>query len=293
MTHRLFSIVIPAYNRKDFLVDTIKSVLQQDYTHLEVIVVDDGSTDGTYEHLQSLYKDESKVAVYSKENGERGAARNFGFKKASGEFVVFLDSDDSLMSNHLSVLNEAINRQPDYNFYATKFNFIRNGNTSDHQILATLKEGTYDYQLFLTGNHLACNFCVRRNNPHLKLFEEDRGYAIMEDWMFLMENLFSDQLYLIDEITLSMNDHDDRSMRSGHETIIQRRLKATDWLGNRLAMNHEDLNALKVNSYHFAAIHYNIDKKYNRSNEMLKKAIALGGTRLVYLKLRIKNLFRI
>jgi len=87
----LFSVIIPVYNRRESVIRTIESVLSQKFTDYELIVVDDGSTDGTFEYLNSLFKN---IRLFRKENAGPGAARNYGSARALGEYVAFLDSDD-------------------------------------------------------------------------------------------------------------------------------------------------------------------------------------------------------
>jgi glycosyltransferase involved in cell wall biosynthesis len=87
----LFSVVIPAYNRLEFLPRTLESVFAQTFTDFEVIVADDGSTDGTREYLQA---NQPRVKTVTGKNGGPGAARNLGLAAAQGEYVVFIDSDD-------------------------------------------------------------------------------------------------------------------------------------------------------------------------------------------------------
>ena len=86
-----FSVVIPTYNRVHFLARTMESVWQQRFTDYEVVVVDDGSQDGTQAYLQGLG---NKVRVIRQTNCGPGAARNVGAREAQGDYVAFLDSDD-------------------------------------------------------------------------------------------------------------------------------------------------------------------------------------------------------
>jgi glycosyltransferase involved in cell wall biosynthesis len=95
-----FSIIMPAYNRQDFLVKTIQSVLAQQFDQFELLIVDDGSTDRTADIIQSFQ--DRRIVYFKKENGERAAARNAGIEKAKGQYLTFLDSDDLLKENHLS-----------------------------------------------------------------------------------------------------------------------------------------------------------------------------------------------
>jgi len=87
----LFSIIIPTYNRLELLRQTLASVWAQTFTDYEIIVVDDGSTDGTLEYLKSLNQ---RVQVLQQANRGPGSARNLGVKTARGIYIAFLDSDD-------------------------------------------------------------------------------------------------------------------------------------------------------------------------------------------------------
>ena len=98
----LISIVIPTYNRGSLLLKAVTSILAQTYTHWELIVVDDGSTDDTAETLHSL-KDSRIHLLALPHNGNIAALRNAGAKAGSGEWIAFLDSDDEWVSNKLEI----------------------------------------------------------------------------------------------------------------------------------------------------------------------------------------------
>lgn len=100
-----FSIVIPTYNRLSMLKQSLNSIWQQTYTNYEVIVVDDGSTDGTQEYLQSLG---DRVSMLTQSNRGPGAARNLGINQARGDYVAFLDSDDLWFPWTLKTYSEVI-----------------------------------------------------------------------------------------------------------------------------------------------------------------------------------------
>ena len=89
----LVSVVIPVHNRRGFVLDTVRSVLAQTWPHLEVIVVDDGSTDGSADLLEETFGDRIRVIRLPTNQG-RSTARNTGWALARGELVAFLDSDD-------------------------------------------------------------------------------------------------------------------------------------------------------------------------------------------------------
>ena len=103
------SVVIPTYQRRDLVCDAVRSVAAQTHADFELIVVDDGSTDGTREALAELDCD---VRYHWQPNRGVGAARNAGAALAGGPIVAFLDSDDAWLPDHLAVLTEIFARQP-------------------------------------------------------------------------------------------------------------------------------------------------------------------------------------
>jgi len=91
----LISIIIPTYNDSTHVCRAIDSVLKQKTKNVEIIVVDDCSTDNTYEIISQIYKDNKKIKIYKNQtNLKLGASRNFGMSKARGKYIFFLDSDD-------------------------------------------------------------------------------------------------------------------------------------------------------------------------------------------------------
>lgn len=111
----LVSVVIPAYNRKLYIQEAIESALGQDYESIEVIVVDDGSTDGTYELIERLAAG-GAVQLYThpgRENRGQSASLNLALQKARGEFVAVLDSDDYFANDKVSVQAQYLLSNPD------------------------------------------------------------------------------------------------------------------------------------------------------------------------------------
>ncbi|MDM1695100.1 glycosyltransferase [Thiopseudomonas alkaliphila] len=114
----LVSVYIPTYNRLEMLKRAIASVLNQTYTNYEIILVDDGSNDGTKEYIKKLSKSNTKVKVLEKQ-GPRGAcsSRNLAIRSAKGFFVTGLDDDDYFSPNRLEILVR--NYRPEYAFIST------------------------------------------------------------------------------------------------------------------------------------------------------------------------------
>ena len=103
------SVVMPAYNCAPYIRTAVESVLNQDHRPLEVIVIDDGSTDGTLEALEPYRR---QLRIIQQENAGAAAARNTGLRAASGEYIAFLDADDWWYSSRLSSQLEAFRRHP-------------------------------------------------------------------------------------------------------------------------------------------------------------------------------------
>jgi len=89
----LVSVVVPAFNEERVILRTINSLLTSDYKNIEIIVVDDGSTDNTFELVKGTYADERRVSAFTKENGGKAEALNFGWRVAKGDVIIALDAD--------------------------------------------------------------------------------------------------------------------------------------------------------------------------------------------------------
>lgn len=107
------SIVVPVYNIKDYVTECVGSLLSQTYFDLEIILIDDGSTDGSAEVCDSLGKRDSRIKVFHKANGGLSSARNFGLSRASGKYTVFVDGDDVVSKDFVSTLMRAMSDGPD------------------------------------------------------------------------------------------------------------------------------------------------------------------------------------
>jgi len=126
----LVSVIIPTYNRWPMVCESIDSALAQDYPALEVIVVDDGSTDGTDEKLAERYGD--RVRYIWQENQRQAAARNTGIEAASGDLIAFLDSDDLWLPGKLQAQVRSLQAAPEAGFsYTICLNADARGNPTN------------------------------------------------------------------------------------------------------------------------------------------------------------------
>lgn len=109
------SVIIPVYNGEKYLARCIKSVLNQNYSNLEIVLIDDGSKDKSQLICNEFAEEDIRIKVFHKSNGGVSSARNLGLEKCTGEYIIFVDSDDYLPSDkniykkimHVSLLNDA------------------------------------------------------------------------------------------------------------------------------------------------------------------------------------------
>ena len=121
----MFSIVIPLYNKAPHIEATLRSVLAQTLQPDEIIVVDDGSTDGGDKVVQSLRND--RITLLQQRNAGASVARNTGIVAAHSKYVAFLDADDVWLPSHLETLKTLISQCPDAGLYSTMHEFHLNG----------------------------------------------------------------------------------------------------------------------------------------------------------------------
>ena len=167
-----FSVVIPTHNRKGYLLECLQTVFAQSYVPCEVIVVDDGSTDGTIEAIEKFGRG---VQVIQQANGGPGAARNRGASIASGDYLAFLDSDDLWLPWTLATFASLVEQHARPSLLFGKFvDFI------DQRELTSIpieKPFGAFYQNYLSS-YAACHFCgagmmvVKRD-----IFQQIGGFA--------------------------------------------------------------------------------------------------------------------
>lgn len=166
------SVVIPVYNVEKYLDQCLDSVLEQTYTDFEVIMVDDGSIDSSHNICKLFAEKDSRFKVYRKENGGASSARNYGLKRAKGEYIYFLDSDDYIEKTAFwKMIICAVENKADLVFFEAK--------TIDDK--GTLIAGKYDY-------HKQYSSC----NPVDAMEEmiENKEFHVGTPFFFLKKELF-------------------------------------------------------------------------------------------------------
>ena len=176
----LYSIVIPAYNSCRFLQATLNSIYAQTYKNIEIIVVDDGSTDGTPELLAA--QEEPRLRVFRQTNQGVSVARNRGIREAKGEFVAFVDADDCWKVNHLEIVNIFFESYPEYNWFVASYQSVSD---ISEEMIHNVENCLPSYRAvnwFLSANRvpMSGNYVMKKSTiPHDSLFP--LGVVMCED----------------------------------------------------------------------------------------------------------------
>lgn len=137
----LVSVIIPVYNSEKYIKETIKSVLNQTWDNIEIIIVDDGSTDGTIEVVESLKCD--KITLLQQKNSGACTARNLGYDKSKGQFIQYLDADDLLSPDKIESQIILAKAYGDENVYSCKCYTFKEA-IEDANIITQKVDKSYD-----------------------------------------------------------------------------------------------------------------------------------------------------
>lgn len=176
----LVSVIVPTYNRKNYVQEAIDSILAQSFTDYEIIVVDDGSTDGTGEAL-AKYGD--KIRYYYQENRGESAARNKGARLAQGKYLAFLDSDDLWLPDKLSVQIQFLEERPDVGMTFSPALCIYDSQVLHQEPLPSTKDvQSLDFEDIITGWHTCPSGVVIRKAVFDSIGGFDESIRFAEDW---------------------------------------------------------------------------------------------------------------
>ncbi|MCB0333536.1 MAG: glycosyltransferase [Bdellovibrionales bacterium] len=114
-----FSVVIPLYNKESYIQRAVHSVLSQDFENFELLLIDDGSTDGSVDSISSL--EDCRIRIIRQEHKGASAARNKGIEESLADYVAFLDADDEWKSSHLENISNLIESYPDVLLFSTNY----------------------------------------------------------------------------------------------------------------------------------------------------------------------------
>lgn len=204
----MISIIIPVYNVEPYLRYSIDSVLAQDYRNFEIILVDDGSTDGSGAICDKYALECGVISVIHKKNGGLSSARNAGLDVAKGDYIMFLDSDDYLHPKALSVLSRVAKRYETFDYIQFLYNEVSTYHTSFDNIdkvesVITTSKAELFYKLFKLGGvgASACTKLYRKEVFDILKFKEG---IIHEDELFTTCLIDSAQAAVFADVALYM-----------------------------------------------------------------------------------------
>lgn len=196
----LVSVIVPTYNRADFIAATLDSIRNQSYSNFEVLIIDDGSTDDTERIVDRFIKTDSRFKYYKQKNSERAIARKEGLKKAQGEYICFLDSDDLWYSHKLERQINLFEQDPELVCVYSAVNRI------DHKGQSLKKaprqhEGYSGniYHKLLERNFIASPSPLIRKHYLDKIGDQKTELIPYEDWDFWLRLSKLGKFYFIQE----------------------------------------------------------------------------------------------
>lgn len=243
------SVVIPTFNRLIYLERAIKSVLNQTISVNEIIIVDDGSDDGTSEFIHSNYPN---LKYIFQSNSGVSAARNTGIKAASSNWIAFLDSDDAWVTNKIQKQITELELNPEMNFCHSNEIWIRNGKEIK-QKNTHKKFGGFIFDKCLDKCRISPSTVICRKSLLIKLNGFDEDLAICEDydlWLRITSN--NPVIYIEKPLIIKYGGHQDQLSRNSegiesyHIKSLEKLLKQDFPSEHRIAMENMLINKLKI-----------------------------------------------
>ena len=275
----LVSVVIATYNRRELVRQSVKSVLAQSFRGFEIIVIDDGSTDGTTEALQREFPG---VRVVRQDNAERSAAFNHGTRIARGQYVAFLADDDLFEPWHLEQFAVAWRNSPDAPIFASRA-WLWDPDTGRRKLLQDFDPDTVRRDVISVGTVVSpvCMFVDRDKLLDAGGFPDDRSLTGSEDWVLLLKLLRRYEVIKLDRVSVRVRQHAGQSMRnlrmiSDSREEATRRILEDDLLG-KLDDNSQRL--LMAGTHRLVAAHRYGAGEMREARDHIRKIIQAIGWR--------------
>lgn len=225
----LFSVIMPVFNRPQYLEKAVNSVLAQTYENFELIIVDDGSDDRGVKPILERYKDSHCIKVLSQEHKGPGAAINYGVSQAKGEYICRADSDDLLFPHALEVVNAYIEKFPNVDYFYSS----RCAIDEEDRLIGIFNSVPFDKRLLLRRN-IANHFICWKKQSFLAVGGFDESVCYGEDYDLALRMAGKFRFQNIEEVLYKVRrgSHEDRrtllfdqTQRSKIVEQIQRRAK--------------------------------------------------------------------
>ena len=299
----LVTVIIPTHNRKERVVRAIRSVLKQTYNNIEVIIVDDGSTDGTENEVSKVFENEMDRIIYIRQKESKGAAvaRNIGITKSKGKYISFLDSDDEWKKNHIEKGLETINTNQLEGAFGW-FDMVFNNKKKIPQEFSPFKNdmSPSDYVLSRIGDPRTSTFIIEEKK--LKEIMFDEKLRKHQDWDLFIRFANNFRVGTITESTVIIHIDEMDSLRMSSKKNYN--LEATEYFINKHKSNTSDgplahfyyrvsMGLLKTGGNSNTIKNYNRKMLIKGGKSYLKKYIKLSIFNLPFINIEyISDLYR-
>lgn len=283
-----FTIIIPTYNRQEFLPRAIDSVLAQNYTSWELIVIDDGSTDNTNSYISGLKN--PKIRYYYQNNKGRSAARNLGIDKAKGDYICFLDSDDELLQNYLQTFYLRITKN---NSLLLLVGVRLQDNASSIEIVPSNSNSICIKQC-LEGNFNLMPFCFHKSLVATEGFKNELYYG--EDFHFFIPIISRNEITTIESVTCIVHQHKNRTINIVFQNIDRGYNQLKESILNTIEENRvslliylsedelEEIKENKVKDFILRAAKYNYLKTLSINNK--QNIVYISNVKLLFQRIK-------
>ena len=260
------SVIIPIYNSEKFLSDSLESILNQSYSDIEIIAINDGSTDGSLEILKQY---ENKITIINQKNVGLSAAVNAGIKKMSGHWLKWLSPDDVLYPNAIETLVEETKKLPENTILYSNWEMIDSAGTTLRNFHETNYNNLENFEFntrLLDGQQINVNTCFIPSS----LFREgclmrslDDTTAVDYDFFLRAAILYKMNFYLVEKNLLKYRIHENQT---SHKNIIA----SLEYLDEIRQYTLSQLDEQTRTKYEILV------KKYSKEMKIEKKAMKLG-----------------
>lgn len=289
--HDLISVIIPTYNRAYCLGNAIRSVLEQTYSNIELIVIDDGSTDNT-ENIISSIKDSRLRYIKLKKNGGPSKARNEGIKLAKGEYIAFHDSDDIWYKNKLAEQYKVMNDDPECQLVFCKYQIIKNSDKSIIPCEDSFEVDNYQYGMFeilLNENKIGTPAIVVRKNILKKVGFFNINLSTLEDWELCLRIAEKWKIKFINKILLDVYP----SIDGVNQISDSRRITTFIYILSLYWPKYHNINLFKsliariIDDYYLLS-----DAEKNKTEKQLEEVIPEGSFLIKQIVYQVKEIIK-
>lgn len=230
----LISIIIPVFNQAEYLYDCLSSVVSQSYKNLEIIIINDGSTDNSEQIIDKYFITDNRVKYYYQTNAGLSSARNYGINKSNGEFVSFVDSDDIIDHFCVEKLYWLLKKNNSEFSFCGYLSFVDKGNISKHKNNGTIlytseteywsnDDVTYTNKIVSWGKlyrkELFNNLCFDVNRFHEDEFIANKIISKCSSITYTKDKLY---FYRSNQKGIVQSKHTFSRVKDQHDAIVDR-----------------------------------------------------------------------